>query len=539
MSTNFLKTAIGSVLLATPAFPLGESMTFERVASGLSSPVFVTHAPGDATRLFIVQRSGQIRILDLTSGILSATNFITVPGVASGGERGLLGLAFHPDYQSNGLFYVNYTDNTGGDTRVQQFSRTNADTADPTSAVDIIEIDQPQTNHNGGWLGFDMDGFLNVAVGDGGAGNDSGTGHTAATGNAQDITNNLLGKILRLDIDGDDFPADPARNYAIPPDNPFVGTSGDDEIFLYGLRNPWRCSFDRLTGDLWMGDVGQGAREEIDVYLYGSDADKNYGWRLREGTIATPNSVGGSRPSDNVDPVYDYLHGSGPFQGNSTTGGYVYRGPITAFQGHYLFGDFVSNRIFSFKFDGTTPFDGSNTNFLRDWTSTLTTNVGSIVNISSFGEDLDGNLYVVDFTGEVFRLIDVVISTELSFCASGTNGATISSNGNVSVALNDFQLKASPVPNSFGLFYFGGTQQQVPFGLGFRCVGPPIFRISPAQLATGATAARTLDFFAPTQFGQPNNAVQIDPGECWYFQYWFRDGANFDLSDGLLVQFGL
>ncbi len=262
MEMDHLKKSMLAVLLfALPAFSYAQqSMNVQRVASGLSSPLFVTYAPGDSTRLFIVQRSSQIRILNLTTGTLNAQNFITVPGVLAGGgqsEQGLLGLAFHPDYQNNGRFFVYFTDNTGGDVRIQQFTRINADTADPSSAVNIIEIDEPQANHNGGWIGFGPDGYLYAAVGDGGGAYDTGTGHTPGTGNAQDITDNLLGKMLRIDVDGDDFPGDANRNYAIPTDNPFVGVNGDDEIFLYGLRNPWRCSFDRLTGDLWVGDVGQ------------------------------------------------------------------------------------------------------------------------------------------------------------------------------------------------------------------------------------------------------------------------------------------
>lgn len=404
-----------AMLLAMPAFLDAQvSMDVERVVSGLSSPVFVTHAPGDADRLFIVQRAGQIRILNLTTNTLNSQNFITVPGLTSGGERGLLGLAFHPDYQTNGFFYVHFTDNTGGDTSIRRFSRTTADVADPGSGFNVlVEVNQPFSNHNGGWIGFGPDGFLHIGLGDGGSANDP-------QNNSQDITNNLLGKILRLDVDGDDFPTDNNRNYSIPAGNPFVGVTGDDEIFLYGMRNPYRCSFDRLTGDLWIADVGQNAREEINVYLNGSDADKNYGWRLREGTIQTPGTVGGPRPSDNVDPVYDYLHNGGAFGGLSTTGGYVYRGPIADLQGLYFFGDFVSERVWSFRYDGTTNFDGTNFTALRDWTTIIDANVGNIDNVSSFGEDLEGNLYIVDFGGEIFKVIDANLSVEVNVTSVNT-----------------------------------------------------------------------------------------------------------------------
>lgn len=411
---QFYRSLMLAALLALPSLSVAQvSMDVERVVSGLSSPVFVTHAPGDADRLFIVQRGGQIRIFNTATGSLNSSNFMTVPGVTSGGEQGLLGLAFHPDYQTNGFFYVYFTDNSGGDSRIQRFTRTNADSANSNTVSNVlIEINQPFANHNGGWIGFGPDGFLHIGTGDGGSGNDP-------QNNSQDITNNLLGKMLRIDVDGDDFPGDNNRNYSIPASNPFVGVTGDDEIFLYGLRNPWRCSFDRLTGDLWIADVGQNAREEINVYLNGSNADKNYGWRLREGTIQTP-GVGGARPSDNVDPVYDYAHNGGAFGGFSTTGGYVYRGPIADLEGLYFFSDFVSERIWSFRYDGTTTFNGSNFTGLRDWTNIINTDVGSIADISSFGEDLDGNLYIVDLGGgEIFKITDASLSVVVD--VSGLN----------------------------------------------------------------------------------------------------------------------
>src|SRR5690606_38231904 len=171
---------------------------------------------------------------------------------------------------------------------------------------EILSFNQPQPNHNGGWIDFGPnDGYLYIATGDGGGGNDNGTGHTAGTGNAQDTTDNLLGKMLRIDGHGDDFPPDNPRNYAIPEDNPFVGVNGDDEIWSYGLRNPFRSSFDRANGDLWIGDVGQTRREEINYQPADSSGGENYGWRLREGIIPTPGGVGGSRPEGNVEPIYD------------------------------------------------------------------------------------------------------------------------------------------------------------------------------------------------------------------------------------------
>jgi hypothetical protein len=397
--------AVVATLAICPTLSMAQ-ITFERIVSGLSSPVFVTYAPGDADRLFIVLQGGQIRIFDLTTNTLKPVPFITVPEVLSGGERGLLGLAFHPDYQNNGLFYVNFTDNSGGDTRITQFSRIDADTADPTSGVKLMEIDQPQSNHNGGWIEFGPnDGFLYIATGDGGGAGDTGTGHTTGTGNAQDTTNNLLGKMLRIDVNGDDFPSDPERNYAIPPSNPFVGTASDDEIFLYGLRNPWRCCFDRQTGDLWIGDVGQGTIEEVTYRSALTPGGQNYGWRNREGTL------GSQPPGGSIDPIYQYFHGSGSGQGFCIIGGVLYRGPIAALNGHYFFSDNSIGQIRSLRFDGTPnqgDYNGNNFQGYVNWNGQTNYSAGFMNIPSSFGEDFAGNMYICDLSGgEIFKLVGI------------------------------------------------------------------------------------------------------------------------------------
>lgn len=403
-------TLAGLIASLWPSTSPGQSLSLERVASGLSNPIFVTHAPGDADRIFIAQRSGAIRILNLNTGALST--FINVPSVDTFFEGGLLGLAFHPDYETNGFFYVNYTLSSGGGfrTRIARFTRTTDDIANSNSLQVVLEVNQPQGNHNAGWIGFGPDGLLYVATGDGGNGNDVGSGHTAGIGNSQDITNNLLGKMLRVDVNGDDFATDNLRNYAIPAGNTFVGTTGDDEILLYGLRNPFRCSFDRGTGDMYIGDVGQNAREEINVYPAAGNSDRNMGWRLREGTITTP-SVGGSRPSDNLEPIYDYLR-TGIFGGNSVTGGMVYRGPVSNLNGVYFFADFGSNNFWAFRFDGSSPagFDGGNHTPVIRWNTVLSTDVGFLSSIVCFGDDLAGNMYIVDFNGEIFRVADGVLA---------------------------------------------------------------------------------------------------------------------------------
>lgn len=408
---------VGLGLLACTTAAPAAIEGLERVASGLAAPVFVTHAPGDASRLFIAQRGGQIRILDLNAGALQPAPFLSTT-VDTAGEGGLLGLAFHPDYNTPGLpgfgkFYVNVTTGSPFTTRIREFSvnPANPNLADPTSLREVLSYAQPQTNHNGGWIGFGPnDGYLYVASGDGGGGNDTGTGHTTGTGNAQDLTNNLLGKMLRIDVTGDDFPADAARNYAIPPTNPFragVGAPeddfGDDEIWAYGLRNPFRASFDRLTGDLWIGDVGQSQREEIDFQPASSTGGENYGWRLREGLIATP-TVGGAKPPGNVDPVYDYDRDNDAFGGTVVTGGYVYRGPDPELQGLYFFLDSRNSAQTAddnyWIFDPADPFGT-----VQNIDSLMTPDVGSAQFPVSFGEDALGNLYIAYIaTGEVYRI---------------------------------------------------------------------------------------------------------------------------------------
>jgi glucose/arabinose dehydrogenase len=408
--------AAAGVLLAGIA--AAQDFSTVRVATGLDRPVFLTAPPGDRDRIFVVeQHTGEIRIIDLTDGSINATPFLTVTGLSTGNEQGLLGLAFHPDYGVNGYFYAYFTDPSSNVVRYQVSG--DPDVADASSETPVLSFSQPAANHNAGWIGFGPDGTLYIASGDGGGSDDNDAGHTPGTGNAQDITDNLLGKVLRIDVDGDDFPADQNRNYAIPADNPFVGVTGDDEIWAYGLRNPWRMSFDRATGDLYIADVGQGRCEELDVQPGSSDGGENYGWRLREGTIATPTGgVGGPPPPGSIDPIFDYPHpntaGSEPcsdpgagFEGRSITGGTVYRGPIQELQGRYFFADYVTADLWSLRFDGSDPslFDGTNYTDLTDHSGDprFIPDAGTIASVSSFGEDDVGNLYVLDLAdGEVF-----------------------------------------------------------------------------------------------------------------------------------------
>lgn len=341
------------------------------VAQGLQSPLFLTSPVRDA-RLFIVEQSGRIRVV--RNGQLLPTPFLDVSDVVSaGGERGLLGLAFHPEYASNGWFFVNYTDRNG-DTRVVRYTvSANTDLADRGSGKMILSVAQPYGNHNGGHVTFGPDGMLYVGMGDGGSANDPhGHGQNPAT---------LLGTLLRLDVDGGD-------PYAIPADNPFVGRQdAAPEIWAIGLRNPWRFSFDRQSGLLFIGDVGQNAWEEIDV-VPAAAAAVNYGWDVMEGTHCFGSPVcdqDGLRP-----PLVDYGHDDGC----SVIGGYVYHGTaMPAVQGHYFYADWCQGWVRSFRVR-----DGG----VREHTEW---EVGDVGNVLSFGEDAAGELYLLSQNGTVYRLV--------------------------------------------------------------------------------------------------------------------------------------
>lgn len=369
--------------------------------SGVST-VFATHAPGRPNDLFVVEQSGLVYRLDLTTRQFDNSPFLDIRSSVdnAGDEQGLLGLAFDPDYANNGYFYVNYTYDPPGSnldrTRIDRYQAVdpvNASFASASTRLPILDFAQDFSNHNGGWLGFGPnDGYLYISTGDGGSGNDPN--NRAQSGNTR------LGKILRIDVTGDDFPTNPDENWAVPPENPLVGdglASTLDEIWAYGLRNPWRASFDRLTGDLWIGDVGQNTREEIDFQPADWATAANYGWRLREGDIATPASgVGGSEPRGYVGPVYDYTHGSGAYQGYDVIGGYVYRGPDPQVQGRYFFADAGNSRLWTF--DPANP-DGT----VQNVESVLDPG-NNIVTPVSFGEDTIGNLYIVTRGGGIYRI---------------------------------------------------------------------------------------------------------------------------------------
>ncbi len=382
--------------LGTACVDGGTAITSELVAGGFDKPVYVTHAPQDFDRLFIVEQTGRIRILK--GGVLLPTPFLNLDPISLlGSERGLLGLVFDPQYADNGFFYVNYTDNVG-DTVVARYEVSNdPDIADANSELMVLTIVQPDTNHNGGWLDFGPDGFLYISTGDGGGREDP-----MSNGQNSDV---LLGKLLRIDVRGDGFPDEPDRNYAIPPTNPFVGTDGAAEIWALGLRNPWRCAFDTVTGDLFIADVGERLWEEINFQPASSGGGENYGWRCMEASRCTNLTGCGCLQAEWVLPIHEYEHGGVPFN-CSITGGEVYRGcAVPSLGGTYFFADFCSNRIWSLRqVDGAFVVD--------DRTADLAPGSGlSISTISSFGRDAAGEVYICDYgDGEVFKIVPVIES---------------------------------------------------------------------------------------------------------------------------------
>lgn len=366
----------GSAACTEPKDGALPDIALEDVASGFKKPVHVASSgPGD-DRLYVVEQAGVIRLIE--RGRVAPDPFLDITArVASGGEKGLLSVAFHPKYRENGYFYLDYTTRRDGElyTHVSRFRRASDTRGDPDSETVLLEIAQPFDNHNGGQLAFGPDGFLYIGMGDGGSANDP-------QGNGQNLST-LLGDLLRIDVDR----RDEGRNYAIPPDNPFVGVLGArEEIWAYGLRNPWRFSFDRSTGLLYLADVGQSREEEIDVIRRGG----NYGWAIMEGSLCHDRDKARCRRNDLVPPILTY----GRWAGISVTGGFVVRDPAAgALCGAYVYGDYGSGRIWGLRYEGgkvTRQRELMNTAF----------------NISSFGEGPQAEVYVVDYgSGRIQRIV--------------------------------------------------------------------------------------------------------------------------------------
>jgi glucose/arabinose dehydrogenase len=352
----------------------GTAAAATQIGSGYTQPVFLTAPVGDS-RLFVVEKGGLVKVQQ--GGSVSTWLDISTQ-VDTTGERGLLGLAFDPNFTSNGRFYVDYIDKTTLNTVVASYTVNGSGAVDMGSAKTILTVAQPagRSNHKAGWIGFNAadPGHLYIATGDGGSSNDPDN-------NAQNLNSNL-GKLLRVT---------PGANggYTVPADNPFVGVAGNDEIWAYGLRNPYRNSFDRQTGDLWIGDVGQGAREEVNFAsaAAGLGRGANYGWRVREGTIATP-GISDPTPPNLTEPLFDY----GRDVGGTVIGGYVYRGADASLNGKYVFGDYVTGDIWSYSGGSRTELDSPFAGF----------------QLTSFGEGGDGSLYAVGIDGNIYLLAAAV-----------------------------------------------------------------------------------------------------------------------------------
>lgn len=423
-------------LLASGVMPAAEAKprldAVEFCANLPGVPVFLTHAPGDSTRLFIVEQGGVIRTAS-RAGAVNPTPFLDISAeVLHERECGLLGLAFHPDYATNRRFYVYFssiTDRFGADdTIVAEFTRNAANPAiaDNASGRVILRIPNSLSNHNSGWMAFGPDRHLYIACGERGE-----------SANAQVVTNNLLGKILRIDVDGADnlvgtgdddaFPNDANKNYAIPAANPFVGCAGDDEILLWGLRNPWRNSFDRANGQLWLADVGEGTPGEITIVNVANDAGRNLGWPCLEGGVGNPNGCASAPAGCTTRPLYNPIIGETE-AGCALTGGYVYRGcAIPSLRGFYIYSDFCSGYVRALRNAPQGPVDS--------WMG-----LEFVGTISSFGEDQDGELYMCDLSGR--RILKIVPENSCAlgcsaYCPADLDGGQMNGQPDCAVTIDD------------------------------------------------------------------------------------------------------
>jgi glucose/arabinose dehydrogenase len=490
-------------LLAAPAFSQATPIGTVRIASGMVRPVWVGQAPGetDPARLFVLEQK-QADVHIVLNGVVQEPPFLdlTAAKVQTGGnEQGLLGMAFHPDFQNNGLFYVNYTSITGGATIVERYSvlgpPATATAADVTSATVILgPIAQPQTNHNGGNIIFGPDGKLYVGMGDGGNFNDTGTGHVAG-GNAQSGTT-LLGKMLRINDDG-----------TVPADNPWTSPTDGimDQIWHFGVRNPWRFSFDADTGDFWLGDVGQDAIEEIDFLPAGSSG-RNFGWRCMEGFSCTGLSGCTCNAPTLTLPIHDYMHVGGNC---SVTGGFVYRGDaIPDLSGTYFFADYCSQQIWSLRYDGVTVSAFTNR------TAELAPGGGFSINaVTSFGTDVHGEMYICDQTGgELYKIIPKNAFTGLGCDLPGLGGSPVLWGEGVFAANGAGTLHLqNALPTANALLFVGLTEGAAPFKGG---VLKPVPFILNLNLAVGANGTIDLPYLIPSV---------VPAGTLIVFQYAIQD----------------
>jgi len=521
--------------VAPLAAPAQSTLALEFVADstdGLVDPIGVASMPGDE-RLFLVERPGQVRIL--TGGRLAPAPFLDIaPLLALTVSTGLRAIAFHPDYAANGYVYLWYdAPSTSGaivDIVLGRMQRSthDPDRVDPASLVQILRERQANYGHACGNLHFGPDGMLYALLGDGG---DPGDPQCNSQNSAS-----LMGTLLRIDLDA-------AFPYAVPPDNPFFGVPGvRGEIWHLGFRHPWKWSFDRATGDLWIADVGQATSEEIDFVPAGVGG-LNFGWKVMEGTtcFSSGNCPAGTPPCNDPAytlPIHEYDHSLGC----SITGGFVYRGSdIPDLQGTYLFADFCSGRFWSLRYasGGVTG--------LTERTAAFQPGGGRAMSAPvTFGEDGRGELYVIDYADKelyrVTRRADVVRHCVAAPNASGP-GARADHSGSTSLANDDLVLFARGLnAGALGLFYYGPEITQVSAGNGFRCVGAGavgMFRLPPAQANASGGLAHQVHFGQPPMVSGPGRVLA---GSTWAFQCWYRDvggplGHTYNFSDGLSIRF--
>ncbi|MCG8408379.1 MAG: PQQ-dependent sugar dehydrogenase [Phycisphaerales bacterium] len=506
------------------------ALTTVRVASGIDRPLSVTASPGDSTRLFILGEGGIISILNLETGTLNAAPFLDITDRVDSTEardQGTGGMAFDPDYENNGFFYVTYFRDIGGDFScvVARYSRLTVDTADPDSEQILMVIDEPAVFHDVTWLAFGPnDDYLYIGVGDGGL-------VSGARESAQDITM-LRGKILRIDPHGTDGPG---GNYGIPPTNPFVGVAGADEIWFYGLRSPWRGAFDPATGDFWQGDVGQGSWEELNFIEGGGVGGENLGWDCREG--AHNFDFDKDCPSQTfVEPIHEYFHNSGRC---AIIGGAVYRGcAIPELQGAYFFSDFCTDEIWSLRYD---PQSQMITEFIERHGELQPADGLNLELITSYGTDALGEMYlccrgqdgnVTDTPGEVYKIVPLEVSTEQNFDADpGTftyQDDTFRSTSNPNLADGTYEAAGGQAGGGLRVILGGdSTEMSGGWARNIEIVGAPAtvqIKLSFRLLFTGG--------YESDEFGQALMSVDGtligQPPNDYLFQFVGNGNTNFD-----------
>jgi glucose/arabinose dehydrogenase len=520
MRSNSILFAPLLALAATLAAPTASSQTVEsRLIGTFNRPTWAGAPEGDE-RIFVARRDGVIKTIK--NGVILGTNFLSIKSMVSQiGERGLLGAAFHPEFKTNRYVFVCYSNGNNSVISRWTVKADNPDRVDHASELVILTQSQPFTNHNGGWIGFGPDGYLYIAFGDGGSANDPAC-------RAQDPTT-FLGKMLRIDVDS-------GSPYSVPADNPFVSEPGYlPEIWHLGLRNPWRVSFDRETGDMFIGDVGQDAREEIS-FAEAGQGGLNFGWKVKEGTKCNSSAscaagTPGCASPTLTDPIFELTHGGGG--AGSITGGFVYRGcAIPALAGTYVFSDYNDDKIRSFQYDVGT----GTVNNLLDRTAELAPTSGAITNICSFGEDGFGELLIVEHlnTGQVFKIVPsgATAATNAVRNGGGTNVACL---GAVTLPIlgNKWVIEINPSTHAnataVGLVGFAAPTSGV-----FLTGGEALVDVTSRKIFQIITAAGT----ETVQITAPLPCDASLAGATGYTQAFILGGAGFELCNAVDLTLG-